>query len=316
MYAESEDATGKVEVIDIGLLDSYSNITKSNSNFLTFDEVKQYLPHRYKFEHKGSFGHGLILGGSQGKYGALILSAKAMMKTGSGMGTVLCNKGSEQILPIAIPEVMSLVNSGVNFLEFQHIDYTTFDAIGIGPGMGQEASTQKLLLNVIENCHQLNLPIVIDADGLNMIAKIGIELILWPTKCIITPHPKEFDRLANKTFKHAKERADYAQELAVKYQITILLKGGISAIFHPNGQIYYQLESSVALATAGSGDTLTGIITSLLTQGLSTMQSANIGVFIHAWAGIWCSKNIGSASTTASDITKGIEAFYLQMESN
>jgi hydroxyethylthiazole kinase-like uncharacterized protein yjeF len=314
LYVESEEATGKVEIIDIGLMDSFSKSMKSDHYFLNFDEVKYALPQRTKFGHKGTYGHGLIIGGSQGKYGAMVLSAKSMMKTGAGMGTVLCTKGSELVIPIAIPEVMSLVNSGTNFLEFQHIDFTPFDAIGIGPGLGQEASTQELLLDVIENCYQLNLPMVIDADGLNMIAKIGMAKILWPTKTILTPHPKEFERLANKTFRHTKERADYAQELAMKHQITILLKGGISAVFHPDGQVCYQLESSVALATAGSGDTLTGIITSLLTQGLNTKQAASIGMFIHAWAGVWCSKNLGSASTTASDISKGIEAFYKQIE--
>jgi ADP-dependent NAD(P)H-hydrate dehydratase / NAD(P)H-hydrate epimerase len=316
LYTESDIATGKIEVINIGLSQKYQHETISLEHYLNIDQVKDKLPPRNKFSHKGTFGHGLFIGGSRGKYGALILGAKALMKTGVGMATVVCTKNCEPILPIALPEVMSMVNPGLDFLEFQNIDFSNFDAIGIGPGMGIELQTEKLLLDVLNHSYEKDLPIVLDADALNIVAKIGMEQIKWPKKCIITPHPKEFDRLANKTFIHSKERADYAKYLAQKYQISVLLKGGISGVYLPNGEIYYQLESSASLATAGSGDSLTGVITSLLAQGLTTQDAASIGMYIHAWAGVWCEKNYGIASTTASNISQGISAFYLFAEKN
>jgi ADP-dependent NAD(P)H-hydrate dehydratase / NAD(P)H-hydrate epimerase len=312
IFPESEYATGKVEVINIGLSDTYQSETNSLEHYFNINEVKDRLPPRKKFSHKGTYGHGLLIGGSQGKYGALVLGAKALMKTGVGMATVVCTKKCEPIVPIALPEVMSIVNPGQDFLEFQNINYAPYDAIGIGPGMGTELETEKLFLNVLKHCYDKIVPIVLDADALNIVARIGMEQIRWPQKCIITPHPKEFDRLAQKNFKHSKERSDFAKFLAHKYQICILLKGGISAVYLPNGEVYYQIDSSASLATAGSGDSLTGIITSLLAQGLTTQDAATIGMYIHAWAGIWCEKNHGIASTTASNISHGIEAFYLK----
>jgi NAD(P)H-hydrate epimerase len=218
------------------------------------------------------------------------------------------------VLQTLVPEAMVLVNSGVDFLSNEPIDIRGYSAVGIGPGMGTNKSTLALLLEIIAQCSRYNIPLAIDADALNMIGEFGINNILFPQQCVLTPHPKEFDNLFKVQCKNTIQRAEFAKQFSQKYGISIVLKDSISILYNPNHKEYILLDSSPSLAKGGSGDILLGIITSQLAQGLKVSDAAIVALYIHAQSGIWCAQNRGVASTTAIDILEGINQFYLQAE--
>ncbi len=314
LFPESETATGLVKVVDIGLDKTFLNKIESNQFLITQEQVTAIIPKRTKFCHKGTFGHALLIAGQKGMCGAASLSAKAIVKSGSGKTSILSPESCYQVLQTLVPEAIVLDNSGKDFLLNDPIDIRCYSAVGIGPGIGTNEATLALLLEIIAQCKRYNIPLAIDADALNMIGKIGIDSIVFPQQCVLTPHPKEFDNLFKVQCKNAIQRAEFAKHFSCDYGVSIVLKDSISILYNPNQTEYILYDSSPSLAKGGSGDVLLGIITAQLAQGLRVSDAALLGVYIHAQSGIWCAQNRGIASSTAMDLLDGINQFYLQTE--
>ena len=236
--------------------------------------IHRIYKRRNKFSHKGSHGHSLIIGGSFGKIGAVVLASKASLKAGSGLVTVYIPKCGYDVLQSTNPEVMVEVDSE-DHLEF--FNYKTKPTvIGIGMGMGTSEKTcigyRKFLLDN-------ELPLVIDADAINILSKHEELLKIIPENSILTPHPKEFERLVGK-WKNDYEKLEKLMKFSTKNNCIVVLKGSHTAIAYL-GKIYFNITGNPALATAGSGDVLTGIITGLLAQKYTPLEASIYGVYLH-----------------------------------
>jgi NAD(P)H-hydrate epimerase len=201
----------------------------------------------------------------------------------------------------AIPEAMVVVdNSKYHIANF--IAQEKYTAIGIGPGIGKDKQTQKFLKRLIDNAH---VPIIFDADALNILAENKNWLSKLPANSILTPHPKEFERLSKKAVDDT-ERLELQRAFAIQYKIYLILKGAHTSIACPNGDIFFNSTGNPGMATGGSGDVLTGIITGLLAQGYSPLDSCLLGVYIHGLAGELASMNYSQEAMIASDITESL----------
>jgi NAD(P)H-hydrate epimerase len=274
-YPECEKYIGSWTVLDIGLkhLDSYQSKTALINES---DIVNLYKP-RSKFAHKGIMGHSALLCGSSGKHGAALISAAACLKGGSGKVSLYSSSQLETAANIYAPECMFSPWDELHI--FSEKQAESFDAIGIGPGISHEPFAVQSLKNLIHS----STPLVIDADGLNLLAENQTWLSFLSPNTILTPHIGEFDRLAGKSFDSA-ERFEKAKQLAMKYGCTVVLKGAYSRIFLPDGNVYVNSTGNAGMASGGMGDALTGLITALLAQGYSTANAALMGVFIHGLA--------------------------------
>lgn len=240
---------------------------------LTENQIKSLLKPRDPDSHKGDYGHSLLIVGSEGKMGAAVIAARACLRTGTGLLTVSVPKDERIILQIAIPEAMVVMR------ENKWLNVTNFSAIGIGSGIGLSDDVSQILNYLMSEYKK---PIVIDADALNILSanKNLIEKI--PISSIITPHPKEFDRLFG-THENTDDRIKTAIKMAKKYKIIIVLKGANTLVTH-YGESFINTSGNAGLAKGGSGDALTGMITALLSQGYEPFDAAKIGVYLHGLA--------------------------------
>ena len=301
LLPQNDEFVGYWLVVDIGLDQSMIDQTETPYYFVGEDLIRSCLKPRAKFSHKGTFGHCLFLSGSYGKIGAAILATKAALRTGSGLVTAHLPSCGYQIMQQAIPEIMCSIDQDEQVIS--HLpDLSKYQAIAIGPGIGQDQKTKKVIEQLLTN---YNKPIVIDADALNLIAYNQTLLSKIPKNSILTPHPKEFERLVGKTTNHY-ERLKALKKLSEQYQIIVVLKGAHSAIALPNGTIYFNSTGNAGMATAGSGDVLTGIIASLLGQGYEPEKAAILGVYLHGMAGDIAHDWVGEVSMIATDIIDGI----------
>ena len=262
------------QVIDIALDEEFLDSIESDYFIIQKEEVKSIYKMRDKFSHKVTFGHSLLIGGSYGKMGAISLASKAALKSGSGLVTAYVPKCGYEILQISIPEVMVEVDADKELYDFNFKSKPT--VIGIGPGMGTSDKTLKGFSNFLE---ENTLPLVIDADALNLISVKKGLLKKIPENSILTPHPKELERLIGE-WNDDYEKIKKTKALSVKYKIIIVLKGANTVIVDGN-KCHFNSTGNPALATAGSGDVLTGIITGLLAQKYSALNAAKLGVYLH-----------------------------------
>ena len=258
--------------------------------------------------HKGIQGHALIIGGSYGKMGSVCLSSKAAIKSDCGLVTVFIPKCGYEIVQISIPEVMVLTDIQENFIT--NIDYTILpNAIGIGNGIGQELATQNAI-------HQLlfdnKILIVIDADAVNILSLNPTWLSLLQPKTILTPHPKELERLLGK-WNSEEEKFEKTIEFSKKFDVIIVMKGAPTFIIDGK-TIYQNTTGNPALATAGSGDVLTGIITSLLAQNYEPITAAILGVYLHGLTADIALPATGYQSFIASDIINYLGKAFLTLK--
>ncbi len=307
LLADTQNYVGRFELIFIGLMATYLQNIHSNLYYTQQIDIENIIKPRLKFSHKGTYGHALLIAGSFGKIGAAILSAKACMRAGCGLLTAYLPKVGYTIMQTALPEAM--VNTDDELYEIRKFpDAIDYAAVGVGPGLGKHPQTQSTFINWVQQVKQ---PIIIDADGLNMIADYLHQHndFKFPENCVITPHPKEFDRLAGVSLSAA-ERLAKQLLFAQKYKVVVVLKGAHTSVALPNGEVFFNSSGNAMLATAGSGDVLTGIILSFLSQGYDAKQAAIIGVYVHgACADVIKSKN--KATLIASDITDVIpEVLY------
>ncbi|MDH3381302.1 MAG: NAD(P)H-hydrate dehydratase [Flavobacteriaceae bacterium] len=308
LLPENKDYCLEFEILDIGLSQNYISSLTTNKFFTTPDEVQKLWIPRIKFSHKGSYGHSLLIGGSFGKIGAITLASKAALKVGSGLVSAYIPKCAYQIVQTSIPEVMVEVD---NDSEIHHFNYKTIaNVIGIGPGIGLHEKTMEGFINFLKLQKK---PMVIDADALNILAQNKLSLKLIPKNSVLTPHPKEFERLAG-SWKNDYEKLKKLRDFSLKYNVIVVLKGAFTVIAHQNN-LYFNSTGNAALATAGSGDVLTGIITGLIAQGYTPFDASLIGVYIHGkTADIYCRQN-PQETFLASDIIEFLpnaikETFY------
>lgn len=258
--------------------------------------------------HKGIQGHALLIGGSYGKIGAMVLSSRACLKTGCGLVTVFLPGCGYEIMQTANPEVMVLTDA-----QEKNISRIVFDfvpqAIGIGPGIGQEPETQKALYEfLVFN----KIALVIDADALNIVSQNKDWLSLLPNKTILTPHPKELERLIGK-WNSVTEKFEKTIAFSLRYDLIIVMKGAPTFVID-GGAIYENTTGNAALATAGTGDVLTGIITSLLAQSYKAIDAALLGVYLHGLTADIALPETGYQSFVASDVISNIGKAFLSLE--
>jgi ADP-dependent NAD(P)H-hydrate dehydratase len=269
--------------------------------------LKRYKP-IVKNTHKGLQGHALLIGGSYGKIGAMCLSSKAALKTGSGLVTAFVPQCGYQIVQIANPEVMVLTDDHEKYLSEIRFDLEP-DAIGIGPGMGQKTATQKAFHDFLSNT---SIPMVIDADGLNILAHNPSWMALVSPGTVLTPHRKELERLIGK-WQSEVEMFQKTIAFSVVNQVIIVMKGAPTHII--DGEtVYRNTTGNAALATAGSGDVLTGMITSLLAQSYKPCDAAILGVYLHGLTADIALPETGYQSFIASDCIAYICKAYLSLE--
>jgi hydroxyethylthiazole kinase-like uncharacterized protein yjeF len=260
--------------------------------------VRKIFRPRSPFAHKGYFGHALLLAGSYGKMGAAVLACKACLRAGVGLLTAQVPSSGYDIMQTVVPEAMTLTDPTPNYLsELQ--DIKKYTVVGIGPGLGTHPNTATLLTNLLTNFRK---PLVIDADGLNLLALQQEWLEVLPENSILTPHPKEFERLALREFDSEMERLDFLQHFCRQHGVIVVLKGRYTSVGLPNGELHFNSTGNPGMATAGSGDVLTGIITGLLSQGYTPSESAIMGVYLHGLAGDLAAREKGYAGLIASDL--------------
>lgn len=296
-FPENQCFIGKLDVRDIGI--SEEVIDKIPAMFETVEEefVMDMIKPRDPFAHKGMMGHGLLVAGSYGMCGAAILSARAFMRSGAGKVTVHVPKLNVPIMQTAIPEaVLSCDDDEAIFT--QPIDMQDYDAMAIGPGLGCHETTA---IAIISQLRRSQCKVLADADTLNILGSHHAWMQQLPKGLIMTPHPKEMDRMTGHS-SDSYERLVKALDLAARIEGYIIVKGHYSMLCCPDGKVYINTKGNAGMATAGSGDVLTGIILSLLSQGYSQKEACIIGMYVHGLAGDMAACELGETGLIATDI--------------
>lgn len=300
-FPENEDIVGDWELLDIGLSQSYIDAAESPYSTLEEEDVRSLLKPRKRFAHKGNFGHGLLIAGSYGMAGASILSAKACIRSGIGLLTVHVPIHNHDILQNTVPEVIVQTDIHEHYFA-QPSDLSRYTALAIGPGIGQEEDTALAMMEQIQGS---SLPIVLDADAINLLSSHRNWLNRLPKRCILTPHLGELERLIGKCM-DTYERLTKVKELAAYLQSYIIVKGAWTTLVTPEGKFYLNPTGNPGMATGGSGDVLTGILLALLAQGYSQEEACKIGVYVHGLAGDIAATEMTEIAMTAGDIIQAI----------
>lgn len=309
LLPENRFYVGEWKILDIGTHPGAIESIETPYSLIVEEDIASVLQPRQRFAHKGSFGHALLIAGSRGKMGAAILAARSCMRTGVGLLTVHIPQRAEQIFQTALPEAM---------LSFDpHQDHFTtvpetapYSAIGIGPGLGQHMESAAALERILQPGKD---PVVLDADAINLLSCNNDLLNRIPPRSILTPHSKEFDRLVGES-STSFERLQKARSFASEHKLCVVLKGAYTAICTPGGYVYFNSCGNPGMATAGSGDVLTGIILSLLAQRYEPETAAVVGVFLHATAGDLAAVYHSEESVIASDITDMLGKAFKQIK--
>jgi len=310
-FSENADKLGVCHIQPIGLSSIFLQRTNTPFYFIEPNLISTIYKSRKKFDHKGTFGHALLIGGSHGKIGAINLAATACLRSGVGLVTVHAPKCAYNILQIGIPEAMVSVDSHQYYYS-NNPSLGFYKAIGIGCGLDQKMESQTAFLELIQNS---TIPLVIDADALNILSKHADWMPLLPVNSILTPHPKEFERLFGPSDNDF-ERNQIQREQAIKLKVFIVLKGAHTCIATPDGTCYFNTTGNPGMGTAGSGDVLTGIITALIAQGYMPKNAAILGVYLHGLAGDLAAQEMGQASLIASDISRFLGKGFLSIKSS
>ena len=310
MMADCQKYIGRLRVLDIRLSKEYIDKTEANCRILEEQDVRRLLMPRDDFAHKGAMGNALIIAGSYGMAGAAVLATRACLRSGVGKVTVHTPRRNYLVMQTAVPEaVMQMDHEETYFSE--SVDSTDFDALGIGPGLGLVENTAIALVGQLGST---SCPIVADADALNILANHQAWMQQLPSGIIMTPHPKEFDRMAGSTSNNDYERLIRAQQMAEHIKGYIILKGHHSALCMPDGHIVFNATGNSGMATAGSGDVLTGILTALLARGYDKGTACQLGMYLHGLAGDLAAKEVGKESLVASDIIQFLPKAFLKLE--
>ncbi|MEX6688283.1 NAD(P)H-hydrate dehydratase [Danxiaibacter flavus] len=303
LLAENAVWFGYVEVLDIRLHHAFLQEIDADFNLLDKHFISRHLIDRKPFSHKGTFGHALLVAGNKGKMGAAVLAARSCLRTGVGLLTTFIPEEALSIMQTAVPEAMVLVRG-------ENPDLDKYNTLGIGPGLGTADDAVSLLKTMLEKYSQ---PVVLDADALNIISGNKQLLKQVPQGSVLTPHPKEFDRLFGES-PNDFERLQKAIDASKEYPLIIILKGHYSLVAH-NGKGWFNTTGNAGMATGGTGDVLTGIITSLLAQKYTPFIAACIGVYVHGMAGDLALAYQSEESLLPSDIIEALGTAFNQLRS-
>lgn len=297
LFAENEPFVGEWQLLDIGLSEEAIEETATDFHLLEPEDMPRLLKPRGRFAHKGNFGRALLIAGSQGMAGASVLASRACLRSGVGLLTVHVPYCNNTIVQTAVPEAMTELDiSDTCFASSTDTD--DYQAVAIGPGLGKSAETEAALLEQIDSCQT---PMVVDADALNLLGEHRSYIGKLPKGSILTPHPKELERLVGKC-QNSYERLVKACELAKTAGVHIILKGAYSVVVTPAGKCYFNPTGNPGMATGGSGDVLAGVVLALLAQGYDAETSACLATYVHGLAGDIACKKQGMIGMTAGDI--------------
>jgi hydroxyethylthiazole kinase-like uncharacterized protein yjeF len=309
-FAENSDFVGEWYVLDIGLHKDCISAEPSNYNYIIIDDAVQRIHQRRKFSHKGSYGHGLLVAGSYEMMGAAILAAKAALRAGAGLITAHVPRLGVDAMHFSAPE--TIVSADISDAHFsQHPSIDSYNAIGVGPGLGQNPITKQGLMQLLEN---LEVPVVIDADGINHLSAVDNWMEKLPDQSILTPHPREFERLFG-VFSDNFSRLQFQLQFSKKYGCVVILKGAHTCVTTTDGNAWFNTTGNPGMAKGGSGDVLTGLILGLIAQGYTINDTSILAVYLHGLAGDLASKQMGQHAMLPSDILDNIgTAFHLLEE--
>jgi NAD(P)H-hydrate epimerase len=308
LFAENQQYIGELRVLDIRL--SREGIKKIDSQYtmLEEDDVRQLLLPRDPFAHKGTMGNALVIAGSYGMAGAAILATEACLRSGVGKVTCHSPRKNVTIMQTAVPEaVLQIDREETTFSEA--VDTEDFQAVGIGPGLGQ---TEQTAVAIISQIRRTQCPLVCDADAINVLSTHRAWMQQLPKDIIMTPHPKEFDRLEGHSA-DSFERLSKARDLAQRLQAYVILKGHRSALCCPDGHIVFNTTGNAGMATGGSGDVLTGILTGLLARGYNRYEACVVGMYLHGLAGDIAARELGEESLIARDLVRYLPKAFLRL---
>lgn len=298
LHPETGRFCGKIIVFDIELDKDFINETKTDYHVIDEVLIKDIYKPRAEFSHKGTYGKSILVGGSYGKIGAVLMSTLSALRTGSGLTFTIAPKCGNVILQSQIPEAM-FIDAGEDYID--KIEIQEKAVYGIGPGLGKEEQTKKALFQFLK---EYKSPIVLDADALNILAE-NDEINLIPKNSVITPHPIEFERLFGKT-ENSFERLELARQKAEELQVFIILKDHHTAVVTPNRKVFYNITGNSGMAKGGSGDVLTGILTSLISQKYEIEEACVLGVCLHGKAGDFAAKEFSKEAMLPTDLINKI----------
>ncbi len=279
LFSDKADCIDEWEVWDIALHQETIDAMESPYYLLQEDYIESLLKSRSRFSHKGTYGKALLIAGKNGMMGAAILATKACLRSGVGLVTTHVPEHSGALLQTTVPEaLLSIDRSELMFTD--EVGGVGFDAVAVGPGIGIRKNTREALRYLLQHCDK---PLVIDADGLNILSEHKEWFEFLPENSILTPHPKEFDRLTHE-HSSAYERWQSQLDFAQSNNVIVVLKGAHTSIAMPDGRCFFNSTGNSGMATGGSGDVLTGIILGLLAQGYSPEAAGLIGVYWHGKA--------------------------------
>jgi len=304
LLADNYEFVGDWQIISLDLDSEHISQTETKYEYIDVSQVREVRSklNRDKFSHKGNFGHVLIIAGSKGKIGAAVLATKACLRSGAGLVTSYIPSCGYEIIQTAVPEAMVVCDENPDVISEINLDLNQFATIAIGPGIGDSEQTLSAFGNFLESS---NRPLVLDADALNLLSSNRSLIEKVPKQSILTPHPKEFDRIVGPSL-NSYSRLEKQINFASRYDQIVVLKGAHSSIALPDGRVFFNSTGNPGMATAGSGDVLTGMIAGLLAQGLESEDAAILGVFVHGLAGDIARKHFGEITMTAGDIVESI----------
>jgi NAD(P)H-hydrate epimerase len=309
LIQENAEYIGVINVLDIGLDEKFLKKTVPPEHLLDKEIIVQIFQPRKPFAHKGTYGHALIAGGSHGKIGAVQLAVNACLHSGAGLVTAFVPRCGYTVLQTSLPEAMVMTDEDESMITGLPSELEKYAAIGIGPGMGTNKLTRNALIDLIKSSPK---KLVIDADGLNSIALQPEVLSFLPVNTILTPHPKEFERLFGAS-ENDFERIEKARQKSTEHNIIIVLKGHHTAIALPDSSLYFNSTGNAGMAKGGSGDVLTGIITAFCAQSYTPAQAALLGVYLHGLAGDYATAELSQEVMTATDLIKFLSNAFLQL---
>ncbi len=307
---ETAGFVGDLQIIDIALDREYLQEATAVANLISKPQAKALYKPRQRFTHKGTYGHALIVGGSYGKIGSVCLTATGALRAGAGLVTIYVPKCGYEILQTSLPEAMVITDPHLEILTNIEYDFDP-DVIGFGVGVGTGEETVTAMRSLLKKNKK---PMVIDADGLNILSKNADLLSLLSEGSVLTPHPKELERLIGK-WKDDFDKLDKVKVFASKHKLIVIIKGTYTFTVTPH-DLYINTTGNPGMATAGSGDVLTGIITALIGQGYEPLRATVLGVYLHGKAGDLCAEKFSYEGVVAGDIARHTGAAIFDLFEN
>ena len=309
LFAENQVFIGELQVLDIGLSKEGIEKTDSQYTILEDSDIRPLLLSRDPFAHKGAMGNALVIAGSYGMAGAAILAVEACLRSGAGKVTCHSPRKNVAVMQTAVPEaVLQIDREETTFGD--PVDTEDYQAVGIGPGLG---TAEQTAIAIIAQLRRTQCPLVADADAINILANHRAWMQQLPKEIIMTPHPKEFDRLEGHSA-DSYERLSKARDLAQRLGGYIILKGHRTALCCPDGHVVFNSTGNAGMATAGSGDVLTGILTGLLARGYSRLNACVVGMYLHGLAGDIAAREMGEESLIARDIIRCLPKAFKKLK--